>query len=194
MSILDISKTLMYDFHYNIMTKSFKDIDLMYTDTDSLVYHIKNEDPYEFMRKNPHLFDTSDYKNNNEYGITPQNKKVIGKMKDENNGGVMCEFVGLRSKMYADSVYNSKSREKEENKKLKGIKKYVVEKIKLEDYKKCLSNDAKKYFQQNSIRSFKHDLYTITQNKLGLCPKDDKRLICDNNIDTWAYGHHKTLR
>ena len=59
MCILDLSKTLMYDFHYNYIRKKYPDCQLLFTDTDSLVYHIKTEDIYLDFYKDRSLFDIS---------------------------------------------------------------------------------------------------------------------------------------
>ena len=72
----------------------------------------------------------------------------------------------------------------------------VVEKeIKFNDYRKSLFGTTKEKIQQkttfNTIRSYKHDVYSISQTKIGLCSFDDKRYILDDNISTYAYGHHK---
>ena len=81
--VLDQSKYLMNDFQYNTMLTYFtKDnLDLLFTDTDSLCYPIKNFDPFEFMLNSKELFDLSNYdKNHPLYDDT--NKKVIGKLKN----------------------------------------------------------------------------------------------------------------
>ncbi|GFT12777.1 uncharacterized protein NPIL_307111 [Nephila pilipes] len=85
MSILDISKTLMYEFHYHKMKACYgENVKLFYTDTDSFIYDIKCDDIYNDIKND--LFDTSDYPTDNIYGIPRKNKKVLGKMKDENCG------------------------------------------------------------------------------------------------------------
>ena len=69
MCILDLSKTLMYDFHYNYILKKYdyKNIKLLFTDTDSLCYHMKTEDAYEDFYKDKELFDNSDYDPGNKF-------------------------------------------------------------------------------------------------------------------------------
>ena len=101
MCILDLSKTLMYDFHYNCIRKKYGDkARLLFTDTDSLTYEIEAEDVYEDFWNDKDKFDNSDYSESSPY-FDKTNKKVIGKFKDEAAGVPICEFVGLRSKMYS---------------------------------------------------------------------------------------------
>ena len=59
-TVLELSKWLLYDFHYNFIKKHF-DAELLFTDTDSLTYGIKSEDAYENFFKDKHLFDLSNY-------------------------------------------------------------------------------------------------------------------------------------
>lgn len=188
MTILDLSKHLMYNFHYNYMKNKYNnDCQLAYTDTDSFIYEISNiQDFYADMKTDYQRYDTSDYPVNNPYGIIPQNKKVPGLMKDENNGECMTEFVGLRAKMYSIRVKGI-----DKTKKAKGVKAYVLKKeITFDDYLKCIYENCKIYKNQNSIRSKKHEVYTICQTKLTLNGSDDKRKILDNGVDTLPWGHY----
>ena len=137
MCILDLSKTLMYDFPYNYIKQKYGNkAKLLFTDTDSLMYEIQTEDFYKDISKDvKDRFDTSDYPPNHPSGIPSGfNKKVLGMFKDEVMGRVIDEFVGLRAKSYSYKMF-----EGEETKKCKGIKKSVVKKsITHEDYIKCL--------------------------------------------------------
>jgi len=101
MTILDNSKILMYDFFYNELKKKYgSKVELLYTDTDSLLITIETEDVYEDMKNNMHLYDTSDYPNEHPLHSN-KNKKVLGKMKDECAGTPIAEYIGLRPKMYS---------------------------------------------------------------------------------------------
>ena len=95
MSILDLSKHLMYDFYYNELKKQYGDrCEVLYTDTDSLLMEIQTEDVYKDMAEKIDMYDTSDYpKDNPLHSVV--NKKVLGKMKDECAGTPMAEYVGL---------------------------------------------------------------------------------------------------
>ena len=104
MSILDLSKSLMYDFHYNyIKTKYGENAKLLFTDTDCLAYEIKTKDFYSDINRDiEKRFNTSDYPTNHPFGIkTGLNSKVLGMFKDETGGKQIVEFVGLRAKLYS---------------------------------------------------------------------------------------------
>ena len=97
MCILDLSKTLMYDFHYNYIKKRYNNkAKLLFTDTDSLCYEIETQDIYEELWQDRNLFDNSDYPKDSKF-FDSTNKKVIGKFKDEAAGMPIVEFIGLRS-------------------------------------------------------------------------------------------------
>ena len=89
----------MYQFHYDYVLKTFDNVKLLFTDTDYLVYEIKDGNFYDQCFKDKELFDFSGYSIDSIY-FDDSNKKKLGKMKDEFNGNKIDEFVGLKSKMY----------------------------------------------------------------------------------------------
>ena len=190
MCILDLSKTIMFDFHYNYIKSKYGDkAKLLFSDTDSLMCEIQTEDFYKDISGDvKDRFDTSDYPENHPSGIpTGINKKVLGKMKDEAAGKIIKEFVGLRAKLYSFIMDDGG-----EIKKCKGIKKQVVESsISHEDYKTCLLTGKEQLRKQNILRSYNHEVYTEEVNKVALSALDDKRYILKNGIHTLAWGHYK---
>ena len=180
-AILDLSKLIMYEFHYDYMLPKYgSNIKLCYMDTDSLVYDIETEDFYKDIVGDVETrFDTSGYCDR----PLPvgKNKKVIGLMKDELGGDVMKEFISLCSKMYSYRV---------ESLKCKGIKKCVVKKTTFEDYKKCLFEGRNIHRSQLLFRSNKHEVKTFEVKKLALNNQDDKRITIDG-IASYAIGHHR---
>ena len=190
MCILDLSKTIMYDFHYNYIKPKYGDkAKLLFTDTDSLMYEIETEDFYKDISGDvKDRFDTSDYPENHPSGIpTGINKKVLGMMKDEAGGKTIKEFVGLRAKLYSFIMDDG-----EENRKCKGVKKQVVESsISHEDYKTCLTTGKEQLRKQNILRSYNHEVYTEEVNKIALSAQDDKRYILSDGVHTLAWGHYK---
>ena len=185
-AILDLSKLLMFDFHYNFIQKkySYKKARLLFTDTDSLMYELKTEDFYVDIKDDiKKRFDTSDFQQGHESGIiSGVNKKVIGMFKDEVAGRQITKFVGLRPKLYSFKIEESNT-----NKKCKGIKKNVVKKkIEFEDYVRCLFFSEKQMRTMNIIRSENHDIYSKEVNKLALSSDDDKRILCKDKVNTRA--------
>ena len=143
--ILEISKTLMYEFWYDYMKPKYNDnVKLYYM--DSFIMSIKINDFYKDISNDvKNRFDTSNYEvNTSETSAlarrplpTGKNKKIIDLMKDELGGKIITEFVTLRLKTYSFLTDDGK-----ENKKAKGTKKCVIKKkIKFNDYKKCLFSD-----------------------------------------------------
>ena len=82
MCILDLSKVLMYAFHYDYNKNEYvNNSRLLFTDTDSLMHEIKTEDVYEDFSKDEEMFDFSKYSAKSKY-YDYSNKSVVGKMKD----------------------------------------------------------------------------------------------------------------
>ena len=173
LSILEISKILMYEFWYDYMKPKHNDnIKLCYMDTDSFVMNIKT------------IFDTSNYEVNRPLP-TGTNKKVTGLMKDELGGKIITEFVTLRPKTYSYLIDDCK-----EDKKAKGTKKCVIKRmIKFNDYKNCLLKDEVILKSQQRFISKKHDVYTENINKIALSNNDDKRIVSSDKITSYPYGY-----
>ena len=195
MSILDISKNLMYNFYYNYIKQKFgSKAKLLFTDTDSLNCNIETEDFYKDISLDvDKWFDTSNYpkdhvdRDGNRSAIpVGKNKKVPGLFKDECGGKIMTEFVGLRAKLYACDVEGVG-----ESKKCKGVKTSTVRKdITLANYRECLYSGVPQTRSMNVIRSRGHELYSERITKVALCPKDDKRIILEDRVSTLAIGHY----
>ena len=140
------------------------------------------------------------------YGMTKEetksqrlkHKKVPGKMKDELDGNTLLEFVGLRAKSYAflqlveygNDDKNWDEGEILEVKKLKGIQKSVVKKnINFDNFYQCLFEKRVHYADTTSIRSFNHQMKTLSSRKLALVPFDDKRYLLKDGITSLPFSH-----
>ena len=187
MCILDLSKMLMYDFHYNYIKKKYNNrARLLFTDTDSLTYEIEAEDIYKDFCNDKDMFDNSDYPESSPYYCNV-NKKIIGKFKDEACGILITEFIGVKSKMYSYVKDNEKG-----GRTAKGIKKNVIKNnIRHEDYKNTLINNKQMQHKMKTIRSQRHQLGSYEINKVSLSCFDDKCYIHDNEMSSYAYGHYK---
>ena len=102
LSVLEISKTLMYEFWYDyIKPKYQQNAKVCYIETNSFIIHIKTEDVYGDIADDVEKrFNTSNYEVNRPLP-TGKNKKVIGLMKEELGGKIITEFVALRPKTFS---------------------------------------------------------------------------------------------
>ena len=182
LSILEISKILMYEFWYDYMKPKYNNnVKLCYMDTDNFIMDIKTNDFYKDIANDvENRFGTSNYEVNRSLPMG-KIKKVIGLMKDELGGKTITEFVTLRPKTYSYLTDDGK-----EDKKAKGTKKCVIKKmIKFNNYKQCLLNDEVILKSQQRFISKKHDVYTENINKISLSNNDDKRIISSNKITSY---------
>ena len=151
MCILDLSKILMYEFHYDyIKNKYGSKSKLLFTDTDSLMYEIKTEDVYEDFNSDKEMFDFSHCLTKSEY-YDDSNKLYIGKMKDVTAGVAIKEYVGLKPKMYSFLLDDNN-----EHKKAKGVNRNVVAAISHSKYKDVLLNYKCIRHTMNRIQSKDH--------------------------------------
>ena len=114
MYILELSKVLMCEFHYNyIKIKYDNNSRLLFSVTDSLMYEIKTEDAYGDFSNDKEMFDFINYSTKSKY-YNDSNKLVVGKMKDETGGVAIEKFVGLKPKMYSFLVDDNSKHKKAE--------------------------------------------------------------------------------
>ena len=173
-AILDISKTVMYEFWYDYIKPKYEDnVKLCYMDTDSFVMNINTEDFFKDIADDvERWFDTSNYDEKDQRPLLiGKNKKVIGMFKDELGGKIMTEFCALRAKAYAYKLDDDT-----EMKKAKGTKKCLVKtEITFKNYTDALFNDKITIRSQQRFRS------ALTNNH-------DKRIQIFDRITTYPYG------
>ena len=159
-AILELSKVVMYRFHYDVMLKRYghDNCRLLMTDTDSLVYHIKTGDVYRDMME-PEFngeFDFSDYARDNPLW-SKKNKKVPGYFKDEHSGIPQREFVGLAPKMYAigsspnaPGLFGNDGKGKKSKCLAKGVSKTVTKTYTIDSYRHVLET-ANRVARENMV-------------------------------------------
>ena len=143
-----MSKWRIYNFHCNFVKKNFN-AELLFTDTDSLIYEIKSEKVYKEFFKWKDLFDFSNYSKDSKF-FNETNKKVIGKMKDE--------FVGLKSKMYSIKKIDGKEY---------NAAKWVSIATEFDKFKDVLLNKKIIWHEMKRIQSKKHKLGTYEIEKIS---------------------------
>ena len=186
LSMLEISKLLIYEFWYGYMKPKYgNNVKLCYMDTDSFIMNIKTEYFYKDIANDvEERFDTSNYEVDRPLP-RGKNKKVIGLMKDELGGKNITEFVTLRPKTYSYLTDDCK-----EDKKAKGTKKCVIKRmIKFNDYKNCLLKDEVILKSQQRFISKKYDVYIENISKIALSNNDDKRIASSDKITSYPYGY-----
>ena len=210
-TILELSKVVMFDFHYNTVKAKYNDrAKLLFTDTDSLMYHVQTDDLYQDVKNDTELYqnmsngtsetlmtklDCSEYPRDHILYDTT-NQKTVGKLKDETHGDIITEFVGLRAKMYSFTTLNDHDTAKViEHKKAKGIKRSIVQRrIRHQHFVECINPGVNTHKSHEvtvtSLQSTQHQVYTTVVKRKGLCAYDDKRYQVDG-ISTLAFGHYR---
>ena len=198
-AVLELSKLCMYRFHYDWTLKTYAlgKANLLFTDTDSLVYEIETDDIYEDIRNDPAAaayFDMSNYPQTSRF-YSCTNKGIVGKMKDESEGKIITQVAAVRPKMYSyltlGSADENGNRTLKEAKRAKGIQKAAVKDITHAAYVAQILQPKENYVRVRRIEQRRHQLRTIEQDKRGICAYDDKRYLLPNGIDTLAHGHYK---
>ena len=187
LSILDISKPLMYEFWYNYVKPKYGDkAKLCYMDTAIFIIYIETEDFYKGITGDvKRWFDTSNYNENDKRPLPiGKNKRIPGLLKDELGGKIMKLFVGIRAKTYAYLKDDDS-----DLKKAKGTKKCIKKRrLMVKNYEDCLLNNEIILKSQQRFKSDYHEVYTEGVNKIALSSNDDKRFqTFDKKNTTYPY-------
>jgi hypothetical protein len=205
-TVLDLSKLLMYKFHYQTMKVRFPNSMMMKTDTDSLLYFVETDDLYDDFKDDiiQKEIEFSNYpKNHHLYNC--ERKKIPGLFQDECVDGdmkIISEYIGLRAKSYVNKLYDVENFQFYDKKKSKGVaNKHLQKRIHFDDYKNCVMNNevislganaVKEEHKEKIITFISHNLktYSIEQSKIALSSNDDKRIpMKENRLFTHAHGH-----
>ena len=183
-TILELSKLIMFDFYYNCIQPKFgQRMELCLTDTDSFICHIQSDDLHAEMADMRDRFDTSNFSLTHPLYSTA-NKRALGKFKSETGDVIPLELCALRSKMY------SLLTDTDEHKRAKGIPKfYVKRRLKHEDYLRVLNDWRPTRCEFQTFRSRRHVVTTRKMRKLSLSCFDTKRYLLADGITSLAYGH-----
>ena len=184
MCILELSKVLMYTFHYEyIKNKYGNNSRLLFTDTDSWMYGIKTEDAYADFSKTKEMFDFSNYSTKSKY-YNNSNKLMVSKMEDETAGVPIKEFVGWKPKIYSYLVDDNSEHEK-----ANCINKNVVTTISHRECKDVLLTKKCLRPSLNRVQSKDYRVGTYEIYKILLSCFDDKIYIQSNGCDGLAVGY-----
>lgn len=194
-TILELSKAHMYASFYDFFQpalggSNYRDMQLVLTDTDSLILHVQNQSRKEMFDSIDAIMDFSNYPPSHPR-YCERVKAVPGYFKDENAGNILTEVVGLKSKCYIQNVLDPSLATQEVSVVCKGVGKRARQNLTLESYRSCLYNFNQVKTDMYCIRSKNHNVFTQRVNKVALTTTDDKRFVLGCGIHTLPHGHYR---
>ena len=205
-AILEWSKLLMYRTYGTLKDHFGGDMRMLYTDTDSLILQFSVPDLYQELRDTPELrglFDFSKIPVGHPSGLGNPNDPhadEVGYFKDEMKGDPIVEFIALKPKMYSFTVckasFVANQPQITEKQVGKGIARAALKQITHQNYVDMFNEGDATKVQNRRIGSKLHHLYTLSMEKRGLVPYDDKRILLADlpdgtpNPNTHAFGHY----
>lgn len=185
-SILELSKNHMATLYYNYIQPQlggYENVDVVMSDTDSYILHIKNHTKNAALAKLKHVMDFSNYPHDHPLYDGGVRKMIPGFFKDENPGRNLIEICALRSKCYiARTECNLLSV------RCKGVSKRVVKNFTMQSYKACIDTMTRQYARVRRIQLKKQRLSTIELRKVALSSFDEKRHLYPCGIHSVPYN------
>ena len=184
-TILELSKFFMFSEYYERIQPRLKNCEVLFSDTDSLSLAVYTKKPVKNIKKLEDLIDFSNYPvNHPKHDKSHANK--LGYWKDELQGDIFLEYVGLRSKCYAMRV--KKKNDSYLKSTCKGVRKGYRKKIPFATYKSCLKSIRQHEVTQYNIRSRAHLVNTMKLTKISFSSFDDKRYLLKCGLHSVPYG------
>uniref|UniRef100_T1JU36 DNA-directed DNA polymerase n=1 Tax=Tetranychus urticae TaxID=32264 RepID=T1JU36_TETUR len=217
-SILELAKLKMYEIHYNTFKPHYQEnINLVYTDTDSLIYEIKTDDIRADLQSFPHYqeninlvytdtdsliyeiktddirADLQSFAHIMDFSNYPKDHPLYSNIHNKKIGYLKDEMGGEQIAEFVGirpKLYALKT-EKEIKMRAKGVPRPVLKnKITFQDYVDCLYDHNIIRGDTTRLQSDHHNIQMIQREKVLLSPLDDKRYWL-NNLESLAYGHCK---
>ena len=188
-SILEISKLHMFRSWYEFIQPQLgkENVNIVLTDTDSFVLHIKKMSRNEILDALTPCMDFSNYPENHPR-YNEENKAKPGYFKDESKGNYLIEIIGLRSKCYITRVKSYTNYTHKDNVVCKGITKPARAKLSLETFRNVVKGSQNIYSDIYSIQSKHREIYTQKITKIALSSSDDKRYLLPCGIHSLPHG------
>lgn len=192
--VLDLSKLLMFKFHYDTMKVKYPESLMMKTDTDSLLYYIKTDDLYQDFKNDAGIQKQLEFSNypKNHFLYNCDRKKIPGLFQDECVDGkmmVISKYVGLRAKSYVNQLYEVEETDYnisydndmkispsnilypisfKDKKKSKGVpSKHIKNRVTFDDYKDCLDTGKDiKLGDETSKPQHQEQIYTFISKQM----------------------------
>jgi hypothetical protein len=186
-AVLELSKLVMFKFFYEVMRPRYGlKVKMLYSDTDSMLVGVETENLYTDLKDMKEHFDFHKYPLEHPL-FDEENKMKVLKFKDELDGRIMLEYVGLKPKMYS-MKYLTKEDTYDVKQSCKGVTYAVKKGLHHDKYKEVLDSGESIRRQMNVMRSDRMTIYTQVINKIALSGFDDKRYITHER--SLPYGHH----
>ena len=188
--ILEASKLTVFRFFYDVLKRKFPDVELLLTDTDSLLVKFQSCNLVADMKDISTHLDFSKNPPDHPFYNT-ENEGVPGKFKDETLGRHITSYVGLRTKLYSILMVDD---DQKASRKVagSGIKKHVLDRVlNHQRYLDCLNGLENGVIRQKTFKSKSHRLYTIeTERNAGTCYDDKRYTFADKHRSSLAHGHY----
>ena len=187
-SILELSKLLMYECLYEMVLPNFghENVDLILSDTDSYIFHIKNFTKDEVRSRMSSIMDFSNLTKDDPL-YDSSRSKVPGYLKDEIPNGDIIECIAPKSKCYALKSRSRVNQRYSVEKKCKGVARARVKRLKMSSYRNCILTKQAVKATMARIQVKDHKIQTVLQNKICMTSFDDKRYLLSCGVHSRPY-------